>query len=365
MSLKRTPEARAPRATLAGIVLVSIAVGAACQRSGDPAPPAPDVWATVDGREIRRDDVEKAYRRMVQATPAPPSEDEVTAAKLGIVDELINQDILIGRAGPLQITITDAEIDAAFTERKGNMTDAAFQQELTGRKLTVDDMKQALRRELLAQKVIAQEIDSRVAISDQDIASFYDRNRARFNISEPQYRIAQIVITPVREPQLRNRRNDDAATPADAARKAQMLMERMKSGGDFAALAMDFSEDPQSAPNGGDLGFVSASQLNQVPAPLRNAVLRAEPGAVNLVSAGGGHTLVMLLAREPAGQRPLSAPEVRETISTGLRERKTQLLRAAYITAARNDAAVVNYFARQLVQAHAALPSLAPAAPGK
>ena len=92
-------------------------------------------------------------------------------------------------------------------------------------------------------------------------------------------------------------------TPAEAERKAQMLMERLRSGTKFSELAMDYSEDPSTAPQGGDLGFVPASALNQVPPPLRAAVLGSQPGNVKLVSVGGAHTLVLLVERETAGQR--------------------------------------------------------------
>jgi peptidyl-prolyl cis-trans isomerase SurA len=80
-------------------------------------------------------------------------------------------------------------------------------------------------------------------------------------------------------------------------------MERLKAGAPFGDLAMDYSEDPQTAPRGGDLGLVPMSALNQAPAPLRDAVLKTNPGTVTKVSSGGGHTLVLLIAREAAGQR--------------------------------------------------------------
>jgi len=347
--------------TLLG-ALASVCLAGACRDAGKDV--GPDVWAVVDDREIRREEVEKAYRRVVEPAPTPPSDDEVMTVKLGLVDELVNQDILTARARANGLEVSDADLDKAFAERKGNVPEDAFQQQLRTRGLTSDELKDALRRELLVQKLVDRDVDSKIVISDQDISDFYNKNRAQFNVAETQYRIAQIVITPVREPQLRNRTGDDAATPVDAQRKAQMLMDRLKNGADFAALAMDYSEDPRSAPQGGDLGFVSTTALGQVPAALRNAVLKSEPGNVNVVSAGGAHTLVLLVAREQAGQRELSSPAVRDGITTMLRQRKQQLLRAAYIAAARNDAKVVNHLARQLVQKHSQLPGLLPA-PGK
>jgi peptidyl-prolyl cis-trans isomerase SurA len=345
-------------------VILCASMATACAADPVPSPPAPDVWAVVDGREIRKDDVERAYRHVAPLSPVP-SEDEALAAKLRILNDLLDQDILLQRARALKVEVTDAELEKAFAERKSNMPEEAFQKELAQRGLTPDDMKRALGRELTVQKLLQQEVGSKVSISDQTIREFYDQNRAQFNVAEIRYRIAQIVVTPVRDSQIRNRTNDDAATPAEAQRKAQMLMERLKGGADFAALAMDYSEDPQSAPQGGDLGFVPVSGLDRVAPELRKAVLNANPGSVTAVSGGGAHTLVLVVAREAAGQRDLGTPGVKEGITDLLRGRREQLLSAAYIAAARNDVKVVNYLARQLVEARGPMPGLTPSAPGR
>jgi peptidyl-prolyl cis-trans isomerase SurA len=346
--------------------LMSVGLAGACGTAGTkPKTFAADVWAVVDGREIHRDEVEKAYRGSIDPAAPPASDDEILTAKLGIVDGLITQEILLARARALGLEVTDAEVETAFTDRKRALTDAAFQQQLSQRGLTVDDMKRSLRRELSVQKVVDRDVVSKITISDQDVSTFYTQNRAQFNLAETQYRIAQIVITPVRDAQLRNRLNDDATTPAEADRKVQMLSEKIKAGVDFGTLATDYSEDPQSAPQGGDLGFIPASALNKVPAALRDVVLKSEPGNVRTVSQGNAYTIVMLVAREAAGQRELSAPDVREGIRDALRQRKEQLLRTAYLAAARSDAQVTNILARQVVDAQSKPPSLTPAPPGK
>jgi peptidyl-prolyl cis-trans isomerase SurA len=173
------------------------------------------------------------------------------------------------------------------------------------------------------------------------------------------------VITPVRDPQVVNRTGDDATTPEAATAKVEMLMGRLKAGAAFSDLAMDYSEDPESTPRGGDMGLVPASQLRQVPATLRDAVLKAEPGTVNVVSSSGGHIIVLVLSHERAGQRDLSMPEVRTNITNALRARKEQLLRTAYLALVRNEAAVENHLARLLVENRGAVPSLLPAPPGR
>ena len=286
-------------------------------------------------------------------------------AKLALLNDLIVQDLLISKAGTLKLEVAAADLDAAFANAKKNIPDEAFQQELTQRGLTAADMRDGLRRELITQKVIEQEVGSKIAVTEQEISDFFAANRAQFNIAEESYHLAQIVVTPGREAQVTNGTGDDAATPQAATAKVQMLMERLKAGASFQDLAVGYSEDPESTPRGGDLGLVPVSRLRQAPPALRDAVLNKAPGTVNVASAGGAYTLVLVVAREPAGQRDLSMPVVRERITTTLRGRKEQLLRAAYLTALRSDAEVVNYLARRLVESKGAMPSLQLAPAGK
>jgi peptidyl-prolyl cis-trans isomerase SurA len=338
---------------------------AACRTT--PAAPSVKVtektWAVVDGKEITADDVDKAYRRARDTSQPTPSDEEVLTAKLGLLNDMIIQEILVAKAAALKLEVPTADLDAAYNDAKKNISDAAFQQELSRRNLSAADMREGLKRELLAQKVVAQEVGAKIAVSDKDITDFFDANRAQFNIAEEAYHIAQIVITPVKDPQIANSTGDDATTPQAALAKAQMLMERLKAGTSFRDLASGYSEDPESAPRGGDLGFVPVSRLRQAPPQLRDAVLNKPPGTVNVASAGGAHTIVLVVAHELAGQRDLSTPGVKDRIAETLRGRREQLLRTAYLTAARSDAAVVNYEAKRLVEAKGQMPTLPLAAP--
>jgi len=344
---------------------VSIAVGACRSNTGTPgtAPSAsPNVWATVADRQISRDDIEKAYRR--EAPTQPRADEEVLADKLTLLNQVIVQELLLAKARELKIELSDTELDNAFAEAKKNITDDQFQKELASRSLTPADMRDSLRRDMLANKVLEREVVSKIAVTDDDVKTFYEANRASFNRTEDAYHIAQITVTPVRANQQINRSGNDAATPQEAQAKAQMLMERLKAGAPFAELAADFSEDPESAQRGGDLGFVPVSALRSVPAPLRDAVLNSQPGSVRMVSIGGGHTIVLLVAKDTAGQKDLSMPQVKEMITNTLKGRREQLLRAAYVNALRNDVTVVNHLADRIVETQGKVPTLAPSAPG-
>lgn len=356
-----------PRVSLFA-VLASLLAAGACSSKPPAAPAASaDAWAVIDGREIKKDDVEKAYRR-VSDLMAKPSDEEVMAAKLTLLNEMITQDLLLAKAKALNVEVTGAEIEKAFEERRKGLADDVLQKQLTQRGITVADVKEDIRRELTTQRLIEREVNAKVSVSEKAISDYFNANRAQFNLDEPGYRIAQIVVTPVRDAQIVNRQNDDAVTPEAAARKVKMLADRLKGGSQFSELAMDYSEDPQSTSQGGDLGLVRQSQLQQAGPALRDAVMKAQPGTISQVSAGGGHSLVLLIAKEPAGQRDLTSPGVKEGIAESLRERQQQLLQASFMTVLRDSAQVRNLLAKQVVDQHqatAAPPSVTPAAPGK
>jgi peptidyl-prolyl cis-trans isomerase SurA len=358
------PPSAGHRARLVAPVALVVAWTTACgtQPAARPTPSA-SAWAMVDGREITADDVDKAYRRTMNSN-ATPSPEELMTAKLELLNEMVVQDLLVEKAKALKVEVTDAELDSAFAAERKDIPEDAFQAELRTRQLTATDMRDGLRQQLLARKVIEREVGAKVSVTDQEISSFYEANKAQFNFPEDAVHLAQIVVTAGPDQQVGNRSGDDATTPELAQRKMQMLMERLKGGALFAELARDFSEDPESAPRGGDLGFVPVSRIRQAPPQLRDAVLKSEPGTVHTVNAGGVFQIVLVVAREAAGQRDLSTPGVRDGITTTLRGRREQLLRTAYLNALRSDATVVNIAAKKVVEAPGTLPTFGLKAPG-
>jgi peptidyl-prolyl cis-trans isomerase SurA len=340
-----------------GVLALVVSLGACNKETA----PGPDVWATVNGKEIKRDEVEKYYR---SRTPEgqEPSQEEGLSLKLNIVDELINNEILLERAKKMGLEAADGEVEDKFTEVKSPFTEDEFQRQLKDRGATVDDLKRDLRRQLTIQKLINREVIAKVSITDQDVNDFYNQNRAQFNVVETQFRVSQIVITPRKDPQVRNRKGDDATTDAEARRKAAALYAQIQEGADFGQLAVDYSEDPATSANGGDLGYIPESALNQTDPTLKKTLTSLKPGDVSpVVALRDGYRILKLIARESPGQRELSDPKVQNSIRDALRNRKEQLLRSAYLNVARDDAKVRNYLAQQVLESAGKLPAAAPA----
>jgi peptidyl-prolyl cis-trans isomerase SurA len=331
---------------------------AACHNQ---AAPGENVWAVVNGVPIQRAEVEKFYRTRVQSQGGTPSHDEALSQKLSILDQLINNEVLYQRAQALNLVATDSEVEDKFTQSKSPFTEDEFQKKLQENGLTVEDLKTEIRRELSIEKLLNREVVSKISISDADVSDFYAKNKAQFSVSEPQYHVAQIVVTPHPDPGIHNRKNDDAATPEQAKKKVDMLEAQLAAGADFSQLAMDYSEDADGS-NGGDLGFIPASSLNQTDSALKQAVLTLQPGQVSKpILLKDGYHIIKLIAREQAGQRLLSDPQVQETIRNSLKNTQEQLLRAAYLAAARDQAQVTNYLAKEILESAGKLPEDSPA----
>src|SRR6202790_2816773 len=341
-------------AMLLPVLAMALAMGTGCKPKTQPSP---DVWAMVNGQEIKRDDVDKYYRTAVNPEGQEPSQEEALTLKLKVLDELINNEILLERAKKLNLEASDGEVEDKFTELKSPFTEDEFQRQLKERNVSVSDLKSDLRRQLSITKLLNREVVAKLTITDQDVTEFYNANKAQFNVAEPQYRIAQIVVTPHKEPQIRNRKNDDATNEAEAQRKVKMLMDRLNSGADFAQLAMDYSEDMNSAATGGDMGYVPESALNQSDPALKKMVLGLKPGQVSQpIQLKEGYRILKLVTRESPGQRNIADPQVQQTIRDTLRNRKEQLLRSAYLAIARDEARSTNYLAQQVIETAGKLP---------
>jgi peptidyl-prolyl cis-trans isomerase SurA len=336
---------------LTGGVILSLA---ACQsRSG-----GADVMASVDGRKIMKADVDKYYQNQTAGSDQQPTGEQAISLRLSILRELIDDEIVMRRAEKLGLLATDEEVERKLNEIKSPYTAEQFDQKLKEKKITADDFKRDLRRSLTVEKVQNKEITSKINITDQDISDYYNSHKAEFNLIEPQYHIAQIFVTPIPNPQVHNLKNDKAQNEADARKKAQMLVNRLDSGDDFATLAMSYSEDPETAGNGGDLGFNPESALQRTDSGTRDAVIKLKPGQYSPVIVVldpaskrlVGFRIVKLVAKEPAGQREFKDPRVQEAIRSRLRDSREQLLKTAYYEVLRDSAKVENFYADDVLK---------------
>ncbi|HXS97759.1 MAG TPA: peptidylprolyl isomerase [Candidatus Limnocylindrales bacterium] len=327
-------------AVLAAILLVSCKHG----------PPA-GVAAEVNGHAITYSDLDKTFRSAPQQPPEGATPDTIENQKLDLLNSLITNEIMLQKAEKLGLTAVDADVDGEFNKLKAPYTKEEFARQLEARHMTEADLRAQLRRDLTLSKLINKEITSHVVVTDAEVAGFYNANKALFNLPEPRIHMAQILVTPDPNGTAHNLKSSKAHTEQEAKNKISELDARLKRGEDFAMLAQNYSEDDTSAPNGGDMGFIPQSTLDKASPELRKMVFSLPPNGVSGVihTSDGLYRILKVISKEPAGQRDLNDPRVQQEIHENLFNQKDNLLKAAYVEAARNAAKIVNYLAIGIV----------------
>jgi peptidyl-prolyl cis-trans isomerase SurA len=314
------------------------------------------VVATVNGHPILRTDVDKLYTIQLANNPQQASStDQADATRLQILQELILNEIVDQRAAKLGLTASDSEVDTKLIEVKAPYTEDQFQAKLKGSNLTLEEYRHTIRRNLTQDKLLNKEINSKITVTDADVASYFNAHKAEYNLIEANYHLAQIQVTDVPSQQPGNLQGSKATNDEEARKKIQAIKTRIDTGEDFGTLAQNFSERQDTAPNGGDMGFVSESQMKGDPATFA-AILKLKAGETTdilpLLDANTrkpmGYSIYKLISKDQAGQRDLSDPAVQQSIRQQLHDSRSQLLKAAYIEMLHDQAKIQNFLAEQI-----------------
>jgi peptidyl-prolyl cis-trans isomerase SurA len=354
-SIRFPAKGRAGRSSVSAAALVSLSLALAF--SGCHTAPSPEVMATVNGKEILSAEVDRVYKQSLNAGSPAPSKEEAAIHRLTVLHDLIQEEIMQQRAAKLNLVATDEEVDAKLTDFKAPYTQEEFDRQLKERNQTLQDLRQDIRHQLTQSKLVNKEIESKINITDSDISNYYNAHKSEFNLIEPQYHLARILVTGQPAKQVTNLQNSKATNDAEAKKKIQQLRSRLDAGEDFASVAAKYSEDPTSAANNGDTGLVDESQLRGDP-EVFDAISKLKAGQTTdilpIVQSDGtsrktvGYQIFLLIEKRPAGQREMSDPRVQNGIRQLLRNNQAQLLQDAYLEMLYNDAKIHNYLAEQI-----------------
>jgi len=261
-----------------------------------PVPPVlPEIVAKVNGEPINKTDLENAVKGLEGRAGGPVPPDQRDRVYRGVLDDLISYRLLLQEVKVPKIAVPDAEVEAQIAKIRGQFqSEENFKQALAAQNVTLEAVRENARTEMAVEKLLESEVGSKVSVTPEAIADFYAKNQDKFQQGE-RARASHILIS---IPQ-----NADAATKQQAKTKAEAILTDLKSGKDFATLAKENSQDPGSAPNGGDLGFFAKGQM--VPA-FDQAVFALKPGETSgLVETPFGFHIIKLVEKQPARTVPL------------------------------------------------------------
>lgn len=255
--------------------------------------PLPDVAARVNGHAIPMRTVSSIVEPGLQAGNVPP--DRRPAAYRQALDQLVMRELVTQEAQARQIAPDETAVERDYKQARGRFkSEQEWARFLSGSGFDPAAFRAELRTRNLVDKVVRQEAEKLPAVvSDADAKAFYDQNPTLFDAGE-RVRASHILL-----------RVPEGAAPAvkKAQRaKAEAALARVGKGEDFAAVARQVSEDPGSAPRGGDLGAFGKGQM--VPA-FEQAAFALPAGQVSgLVESPFGFHIIKVQERLPAGKVP-------------------------------------------------------------
>src|SRR5262245_43333617 len=329
-------------------LLACLVLMASC---GSDSSASANVVARVNGKDLTATQLDKQVQVQLNGSEAPPSPEELQDLKLQVLNRMINDQILLEHAAAANLSASDAEVDVKYNEFKSQYTEEKFQELLKQQKMSVEDIRNELRKSITIEKLVNKEITSKISVTDAEIKAYYDKNKESFNLPES-YHIAHILVTPVADPELNNEKKDDAKSPDEARQKAARLLKEVQSGRDFSVVAKESSEDPSSAPMGGDLNFQPLQAIENIDPRLTQAVQKMRVGETfpQVIETRFGFHILKLLEKDAGGQKDLGDPRVQQNVRQAIFNRKDQTLKNAFSEAARNKATVVNYLAQRILE---------------
>jgi peptidyl-prolyl cis-trans isomerase SurA len=342
------------RSTTAAIMVTIAAFLAACggQSTTGTGGSASDneTAATVNGKVITMQDVDRAVKQQAQGQEAKLSPLELAGARLQVLQTLVEQEVMFQKAEKESTVPADDAVNAEVNKQKvdSHLSAEEFDKQMIAAGLDEASFRLNVKKGL-AIKALIDKITGRIeAPKDKEIADFYSGNPDLF-VKKRGVRLAAVVIDPSNSGE-----GDVTTNEAEASVRAKEVVTRLtQPGSDFAALAREYSEDPSKL-QGGDLGYISEEDLKSnfgaaIAANFMNPQF-AVGGVTNMIPLNGKGYIFKLQERiEKEETQTLETPGVRSQISDMLTNNRKQLLAASYQAMSMNEAKIENNLAKKVV----------------
>jgi peptidyl-prolyl cis-trans isomerase SurA len=323
--------------------------------------------ATVNGKPIKMEEVERAIKQQAQGQENRLSPLELAAGRLQVLQSLIEQEVMYQKAEKEGVLPTDEEVNGEFNKRK---TASGLSQEQFDAKMKEIGETDASARLAIKKGLAIQKLNDKITgkiepPKDNEITQFYGNNPEAFK-NKRGAQLAAIVIDPRDAGQGDTTRND-----LEAQTKAKELGSRVMQGADFATVAREASEDPDSRLKGGDWRYFTEDEMKQAfPQGFAEHVMtKMQNGQIfpQLIPFEGRYLILKLQRKQETDEdRTLETPGVRQEITDFLINSRKQLLAASYQAIAMNEAKIENFLAKKVVnnpnELSGARPAVSPAA---
>ena len=237
--------------------------------------------AVVNDEVISLLDLSMRMRIAIVASGLPDSQETRSRLTGTVLRNLIDERLQMQEAERLEIEVPQADIDAALQRvaQRNDMQTPQFVEMLKRNGILPSSLTEQLRAQIAWGQVVNTRLRPDVDVSPLDIDAAIERMRA--NAGKPERRIAEIFLAV-----------DNPSEEAQVRANAERLMQEIQQGGNFSALAQQFSQSP-TASVGGDLGW---TQVGELPEEIEETIANMETGTIRgPIRTLGGFYIVALI----------------------------------------------------------------------
>jgi peptidyl-prolyl cis-trans isomerase SurA len=325
------------------------------------------VAATVNGHPILLKEVERGVTQQSGGKQSDLSPLQLAQARLQVLGNLVQREVLFQRAEREKLLPTEDQIEGVINQQKqqSGMTSEDFDKSLKEQNISIETLREEARKDLAISN-LQDKYNSKISISDKEVEDFYAANKSQF-VNARGVALAMIMVDPA-DNSAQGIQND-AKSEAEAKLKIDNIYQQLQGKADFATVARAKSEDVNTLGRGGDIGFATEEDLknNSFPAELiANFMGSMQVGDYTQpvrFNSGKWYIFKLEEKRLQAENLTLESPGVRQQIAQGLTNQRKQILNAALLEVAINEAKIVNNLAAQMLNNPSNL-GLRPAAPG-
>jgi peptidyl-prolyl cis-trans isomerase SurA len=245
------------------------------------------IAAVVNSDIVTDADVVTQIKLVELSSNIPDTPENEKRLQPQVLRALVDQKLELQEAKRLGIGVQESDIAKAVAniERRNNMTAGALDAFLKDRGISNDAFVNQLTASLAFQRVVQMRVAQDVQVSDDEVDDAMKRMQA--DIGKPQSRVAEIFLAV-----------DNPSLEDEERQLADRLIEQIKGGANFGAVAQQFSQSP-SAAVGGDIGWVTPSELSP---RLAEAVEKMAPGQMSYpIRTPAGFYVLYLLERRTLG----------------------------------------------------------------
>ena len=310
-----------------------------------------EVAATVNGRNIMSSEVERMLSRQTGGKQASLNQLQLAQARLQILSNLVQREVLFQRAEREKVLPTDAQIEAVIANQRQGMTNEDFEKSLAAENLNMETLRAEARKDL-AISALQDKYAGQIKISDREVEDYYNANRQQF-VNRRGVELAMIMVDPADNSAQGIR--DDAKNDTDAKLKIDNVYQQLQGKADFATVAREKSEDFNTVAAGGDIGFATEEDLknNNFPPELISSLFGSmqvgDYTQPTRFSSGKWYIFKLAAKRLQTENLTLESPGVRQQITQGLTNQRKQILNAALMETAMNEARIVNNLAANML----------------